>query len=194
MAATLILVPYGVAQQPPTSRVPVRLVSVATLVVSKDGKYIPGLSTGDFRVTDNDRPQTIALDLATLPISLVVAVQADQDVRDCLRFIAKTGALLDNSLAAATGKAALITYDDKIKVAKPFGQGDRQTALKALSPSGHKANMIDAEMRAIDLLKERPGLRSRVLVFIGQPVEAAARRGSRCSKQMPSGKTSRSTR
>ena len=32
--------------------------------------------------------------------------------------------------------------------------------------------MVDAGMRAIELLKERPGPRSRVLVFIGQPVES----------------------
>src|SRR5437879_4026687 len=149
VAATIILVIHGVAQQPPTIRVPVRLVSVPTLAV-KDGKYITGLSAGDFRVTDNDRPQNIVLDLATLHISLVVAVQADQSVRDYLGFIAKTGALLDDSLAAATGEAALIKYNDEIKVAKPFGQGDLQTALKALAPSGYKANMIDAGMRAIE--------------------------------------------
>jgi hypothetical protein len=174
VAATLIFVIQGVAQQPPTIRVPVRLVSVPALVVSKDGKYIPGLSASDFRVTDNDQPQTVVLDLATLPVSLVVAVQADQDVRSYLRFIAKTGALLDNSLAAATGEAALITYNDKITVQKPFGHGDLQTALKSLSPAGSKASMIDAGMRAIELLKERPGLHSRVLVFIGQPVESGS--------------------
>src|SRR5689334_7638200 len=94
--ATIICVVHAVAQQPSTIRVPVRLVSVPTLVASKDGKYIPGLSADDFRVTDNDRPQAITLDLATLPISLVVAVQADQDVRAYLGFIAKTGTLLDN--------------------------------------------------------------------------------------------------
>jgi len=147
---------------------------VPALVVSKGGKYVPGLSPNDFRLTDNDRPQTITLDLATLPISLVVAVQTDQDVRAYLGFIAKTGALLDDSLAAATGEAALITYNDEITVAKPFGQGDLQTALKALSPSGYKANMVDAGMRAIELLKERSSPRSRVLVFIGQPVESGS--------------------
>src|SRR5690348_11142097 len=93
VAATIVCVVHAVAQQPPTIRVPVRLVSVPTLVVSKDGKYIPGLSVDDFRVTDNNRPQTITMDLVTLPISLVVAVQADQDVRAYLGFIARTGAL-----------------------------------------------------------------------------------------------------
>jgi VWFA-related protein len=174
-AATIICIIQAAARQPPTIRVPVRLVSVPTLVVSKDGKYIPGLSADDFRVTDNGRPQTITLDLATLPISLVVAVQTDQDVRAYLGFIAKTGALLDDSLAAATGEAALITYNDEITVEKPFGHGDIQSAFRALSPSGYKANMVDAGMRAIELLKERPRPRSRVLLFIGQPVESGSR-------------------
>jgi VWFA-related protein len=174
VAAITICIIHAVAQQPPTIRVPVRLVGVPTLVVSKDGKYIPGLSADDFRVTDNDRPESITLDLATLPISLVVAVQTDQDVRAYLGFIAKTGALLDDSLAAATGEAALITYNDQITIEKPFDHGDLQAALKALSPSGHRANMVDAGMRAIELLKARPSPRSRVLVFIGQSVESGS--------------------
>ncbi len=162
---------HGIAQQPPTIRVPVRLVTVPTLVVSKDGKYIPGLSGAAFHLTDNERPQVIALDLDTVPISLVVALQADRDVRDYLGFIENTGSLLDNSLAAATGEAALVAYNDEVTVVKPFAGSDLQTALRALSPSGDKAKMIDAGIRAIELLKERSRSRSRVLLFIGQPVE-----------------------
>jgi VWFA-related protein len=170
--AAIVCIAHARGEQGQTIRVPVRLVSVPTLVVSKDGKYVPGLSVGDFRVTDNDRPQAITLDLGRLPASLVVAVQANQDVRAYLAPIAKTGALLDDSLAGATGETALITYNDEINVEKPFASGDLQSALKMLSPSGRGANMADAGMRAIELLKERPGPRSRILVFIGQAVDS----------------------
>lgn len=132
---------------------------------------MPGLSIADFRLTDNERTQAVTVDSDAVPISLVVAVQANQDVRDYLGFIAKTGALLDNSLAAATGETALIAYNDKLTVVKKFGGGDLQAAFRALSPSGDKARMIDAGIRGIELLKQRPRSRSRVLLFIGQPVE-----------------------
>jgi VWFA-related protein len=162
------------AQQAPTIRIPVRLVSVPTLVVSKDGKYIPGLSAADFRVTDNGRTQTLTLDSDVLPVSLAVAVQTNRDVRGYLGIIAKTGALLDNSLAAPRGETALVTYGDEIRIGKQFTSGDLQAALRALSPSGDKAKMIDAGIRGSELLEQRPGSHSRILLFIGQPVDSGS--------------------
>ncbi len=163
------------AQQPSTIRIPVRLVSVPTLVVSQDGKYIPGLSAKDFQVTDNDRPQKLQVDVDVVPVSLVVALQASQEVRDYSEFIQRTGALLEDSIAAATGQAALITYNDGVTIAKPFAHGDFRDALRAVRLSGDKAIAIDAGIRAIELLKERPGPSSRVLLFIGQPVDIGSR-------------------
>jgi VWFA-related protein len=168
---TILCAGSVVAQQAPTIRVPVRLVTVPTLVVSSDGKYVPGLSAADFHVTDNGRPQQIKLDLTDLPISVVVAVQANRGVRDFLEFIAKTGALVENSLAPAAGDSALITYSDEIKIAKPFGEGELQLAMEAVAPSGFDSKMIDAGIRAIELLKEHRNTSSRVLIFIGQAVE-----------------------
>jgi len=149
----------------------VRLVSVPTLVVSTQVKYIPGLSLSDFRLTDNGRPQSFKLDTYSLPVSIAVAVQVDQDVRAYIPFIANVGNLIDNSLAAATGEAALIEYNDEISVAKPFGEGDLETVMRKISPSGHGAHMIDAGLLAIALLKQRTGPRSRILLFIGQPID-----------------------
>jgi VWFA-related protein len=173
-SAALFLDLRSAAQQVPTIRVPVRLVSVPTLVVSRQGKYIPGLSLSDFQLTDNGRPQSFKLDTNSLPVSIAVAVQVDQDVRAYIPFIANVGNLIDNSLAAATGEAALIEYSDEISVAKPFGNGDLETVMRKISPSGHGARMIDAGLRAIALLKERTGPRSRVLLFIGQPLDSGS--------------------
>ncbi|MBV8898331.1 MAG: VWA domain-containing protein [Acidobacteriaceae bacterium] len=159
------------AQQPSTIRVPVRLVSVPTLVASRDGKYIAGLSTTDFTVTDNDHLQNISVDVNSVPVSLVVVLQANQAVRDYLAFIQNTGALLDDSLAAATGQAALLTYGDEIAVTKPFAQSELRSAMQTVSPSGTKALMLDAGLRAVGMLKERPNPTSRVLLFIGQPYD-----------------------
>jgi VWFA-related protein len=167
----LFLALPSLAQQPDTIKVPVRLVSVPTLVVSKDGKYIPGLTAEKFRLTDNGHARTFTLDTEDVPVSVAVVVQVDQDVRDYLPFLAKVGALLDDSLAAASGEDALITYNDEISVLKPFGRGEMQTAMEKLKPAGHEAHMIDAGLRAVDLLKQRTGRGSRVLLFIGEPKE-----------------------
>jgi VWFA-related protein len=172
--AALFLYLHSAAQQPPTIRLPVRLASVPTLVASKQGRYISGLSAADFRLTDNGRPQKFKLDTNLLPVSIAVAVQVDEDVRAYIPFIARAGNLIDNSLAAATGEAALIEYNDEVSVATPFDHRDLDRAIRNISPSGHQARMIDAGVRAIALLKERTGPRSRVLLFIGQPMDSGS--------------------
>lgn len=104
----------------------------------------------------------------------MIAVEADQDVRAYIPFIAKVGNLVDNSLAAATGEAAVIEYNDEVSPARPFGDGDLETVMRKISPSGDGARMIDAGLRAIALLKERTGPRSPVLLFIGQPIDSGS--------------------
>ena len=61
----------------PTIRTSVRLVTVPTLVFSKEGKLIPGLDANNFRVFDNGRQVRITLDTFSVPVSVVVAVQTN---------------------------------------------------------------------------------------------------------------------
>src|SRR5690348_13652202 len=150
------------AQPPtPTIRVPVRLVTAPALVFSNEGRLIPGLQKADFRVLDNGRLQTAALDAASAPVSVAVAVQGSQGVREYVPFIAKAGSVVDALLVGESGEAAVIAYS-----------GDVSSALRRISADGRQARMIDAGIRAIRLLRERPGSRVRVLLFIGQPMDS----------------------
>jgi VWFA-related protein len=175
LAALLCLWGTMLAAQPPTTiRVPARLVSVPTLVLGADGRTLPNLQRADFRLFDSGRPQTFTLDTAVSPVSIVVAVQANPDVRTYLEFIGRTGSAVEALLAGDSGDAAVIFYDDEVTVAKPFGSGDLPATLRTLAPRGKRARAIDAGLRAVDLLRSRPPSRNRVLLFIGQ----AADRGS----------------
>ncbi len=162
------------AQQMPTIRVPVRVVTVPTLVFSGEGQLISGLQKADFRVFDNGRLQTTLLDTTSAPVSVVIAVQVNQEVRSYAPFIAKAGSVVETLLVGETGEAAVIAYNGDVSVAKPFGEGDVQSTLRKLSPAGRPARMIDAGVRAIALLKERPVARARILVFIGQPMDSGS--------------------
>jgi hypothetical protein len=174
-AAAVSLAALVRGQQVPTIRVPVRLVALRALVFSNEGKLISGLRAADFRVLDNGRPQKIDVDTASRPVSLALAVQVNRDVRSYLPFIAKTGSIVDALLAGESGESAVITYGGgDIAVAKPFGAGDVQPILKNISASGRQARMIDAGLHAINLLKERPSSRARVLLFIGQPMDSGS--------------------
>lgn len=162
------------AQQVPTIRVPVRLVTLPTLVFSKESRLIPGLQRTDFRVFDNGRLQTVALDANSTAVSVALAVQVNQDVREYVPFIAKAGSIVDALLVGESGEAAVITYNGDVTIAKPFDMGDVLFALSNISASGGQARMIDAGVRAITLLTKRPTSRGRVLLFIGQPMDSGS--------------------
>jgi VWFA-related protein len=154
-----------------TFRVPVRLVSAPTLVFTPQGQLVPDLKPADFRLYDNGALQTISLERSLAPISFVVAVQVSLDVRAYLPFISRVGSVIEALVVGATGESALVTYGSEVKLVKPFGGGDIQECLRSISPAGLRARSIDAGLAAIRLLKQRPPRRTRVLLFIGQPID-----------------------
>jgi VWFA-related protein len=170
----LAVVPLLAAQQIPTIRVPVRLVTLPALVFSRESRFLPGLQLADFRVLDNGRPQVISLETTSAPVSVAIAVQVSQDVRQYVPFIAKTGSTLDALLVGASGESAVLTYGSEITVVKPFDARDVQSTLRAISPAGKPARMLDAGIRAVTLLSQRPPSRARVLLFIGQPMDSGS--------------------
>jgi VWFA-related protein len=174
--AQLLFTAMMFAQTPqvPTIRVPVRLVTLPTLVFSKEGRLIAGLQSEDFHVFDNGRRQRVTLDSASAPASVVLAIQVNQDVRTYIPFIARAGSVVDTLLTGESDETAVIIYGDGVAVVKPFAAGDVQSALKNLAADGDKARMIDAGRRAVSLLRKRPGSRARVLLFIGQPLDSGS--------------------
>jgi len=152
-------------------RVPVRLVSVPTLVFASDGKCVFGLEARDFQVFDEGEPQQFRLDTSYLPPSVAVVVQVSSQVRQYLPFMARVGGAVEDLLVGQTGRSALITYDDFVTVRKPFDEGDTREAFHKIVEGGKRARMIDAAIRAVELLKEQPADRARILLLIGQAMD-----------------------
>ena len=159
------------SQQAPAIRVPVRLVSVPTVVASREGKYIPGLMATDFHVSDNGQEKPFTVDTYSASLSIAVAIQVDRNVRDYLPFVSRVGNLIESAVAAEGGEIALLTYSDAVAVEKSFASGELSAILRNISPSGHGARMVDAGMKTIELLATRDPSHSRVLLLIGQPVD-----------------------
>lgn len=159
------------AQDPPTIRVPVHLVTVPTLVLSERGRIIAGLNASDFQLFDNGLPENITLDSVSTPISVAVVVQASREVREYTTFISKVGSVIDALLVGEHGHAAVIAYNDDIAILKSFGGGSVQTTLRTIAPKGRNARLLDGVTRGVALLKDRPRSRARVLLLIGQPLD-----------------------
>ena len=88
----------------------------------------------------------------------MLAIQANQDVRSYIRFIAKVGSAVDALLVGETGESAVLSYGAEVKVIKPFEAGDAQSAMRKIVAGRKRARAIDAGMRAVAMLKERPGI------------------------------------
>lgn len=170
----LLAMPIIVGGQANTIRVPVRVVVVPTLVFAK-GHYVDGLQAGDFRLYDAGRPQQFKLETDDLPVSAVVAIQSNRDVREYIPFISKIGNLLENSIAGADGRVAVLSYNDAISVLKPFGAGNVSSSVKQLSAGGSDARMIDAGLQAIKMLGEVKTATTRVLLFVGQTMDRGSK-------------------
>jgi len=161
------------AQQPTTIRVPVRLVSVPTLVLGPDGRVLTGLQAGDFRLFDDERPRPFTLDTSVSPVSVVIAVQANPDIRAYLPFIARVGNALDALLVGASGESAAIVYGDEVTVAKPFDSGDLRQRFARSSPRQARARDRRRGARPA-LLRQRPATRIACCSSSGSPWITAA--------------------
>jgi len=168
------LATWAYAQPTPTIRVPVQLVNVPALVFSRDSRVMTNLQLSNFRVTDNGLPQSIRMEPVSGRVSLAVVIQVNREFRKYVPFIAKVGSALEALLAGESGEAAVIAYSDEVSVIKPFGAGDIASACQTLSVKGRSARMIDAGLRAVQLLRERPAAENRVLLFIGQPMDSGS--------------------
>ena len=121
--------------------------------------------------SDNGKLQKPIIDDVLTPFSVAIAIQVTQDVRDYITYISRTGSTFEALLMGQTGEAAVLTYGDDVKILKPFDQGDVTSSLAGLRALDKNARMIDAGIRGVALLKDRPPSRARILILIGQPID-----------------------
>ncbi len=162
------------AQADITFRSNVPLVVVPVTVTDRDGKLVDGLNESDLLLYDNNVPQKLRLDELKAPISLALVVQTSfQPLLDKLRGL---GGLIEPLITGHNGDAALITYRGDVSVDQPFTKDIDEVVLKLrmLQARGAGAASMDAVMQAVELLKEKPTDRRRVILLIGE----ASDRGS----------------
>ena len=100
-----------------------------------------------------------------------IAIQVNEDVREYLPFVSKTGSVFEDLLVGESGEAAVITYADEVSTLKPFDGGDLASALRGVRAAGRSARMLDASWRALTLMRQRRASRARFLILLGQPLD-----------------------
>jgi VWFA-related protein len=166
------------AQEPPASapassdqpiRATVNVVLAPVTVLDRHGEYVSGLQPQDFRLLDNSKEQNIHVDVTFVPISLVIAVQANDHVEGMLPKIAKIGSMIQPLVIGDQGEAAVMAFDHRFRWLQDSFTSDStkiEAALKKITPGSGSSRMIDAVIESVRKLRSRPGNRRRILLMI----------------------------
>jgi len=112
-----------------------------TSVSDRGGALITGLTATDFRVFDNGKEQKITEDLASHPISMVIAVQANAQVEKILPQIQKLGSAIQAQVLGDEGEVAVLEFDHRIQTLTDFTSDPDliSKTLKKLKPAAVRA-------------------------------------------------------
>jgi len=161
---------------PPPFRVNTDLVVVPAAIFDKSSAYINGLQPEQFRLYDNNKEQSIQVDFAYQPISMVIAIQSNSQVEAILPAVHKIGGLISPLVIGEHGEAAVIAYDSRIRKIQDFTSNSDliSEAVKGITPGSTSNRLFDAVEEGVRMLDSRPKNRRRVLLVIGESRDLAS--------------------
>ena len=158
------------------------LVVTPAAVTDRQGARVEGLSGSDLVLYDNNVPRAIHVDDVSVPISLVLVVQATTSAHAVLEKLRKEASLLEPLITGDRGDAALVAFARDVKVLNPFLERALRTrgqeppsnfdaiakSLRNLDVMGAGGSVNDAVLRAVQLLETRSPDRRRVILLIAE--------------------------
>jgi VWFA-related protein len=155
------------------TRFPLTVTNVfaPVLVYDRGGSIVNGLQPDQFRIFDNGKEQNIhAVDVTFVPMSVVVAIQANARAEQILRSVTKIGGLLKPILLGDQGEAAVLAFDSRIRTMQDFtSDADAITAaVRKINPGNTPSHLVDAVEESIRMLNSRNKDRRRILIVIGE--------------------------
>ena len=158
--------------QETTLRTRSNLVLVPTLVKDPQGVILYGLNPNDFVVEDDGVEQPVHLDDAPegQPISLVIAIQRGR--RAPYEFPRMQGlrTMLGPLFEAGTSRLAVVEFDSHVELTRNFTKDEAlvDADLTNLQPGDDGAAVLDTVAYSIQLLRNEPEDRQRVLLLISE--------------------------
>ncbi len=158
-------------QQPQQLRVVTRLVSAPAVVRDSKGEMVLDLEQSDFRVTDNGVLQKVDhFDIGGDPVSAVLLVETSTRIGPVLPAIQKAGIVFTDAVLGATGEGAVVTFDSLVNTVSTFTSNydalDKTIAKLPLGGDG--ARLYDGMSAAINLLRDQPEDRRRVIIAVSE--------------------------
>jgi VWFA-related protein len=162
----------AVSAQETTLRTRSNLVLVPTLIKDSQAGIVYGLQASDFVMEDDGVEQPARMDEAPegQPISLVIAIQRGR--RASYEFPRMQGlrTMLSPLFELGSSRVALVEFDSQVELTRNFT--DREALVDAdlsnLQPGSDGAAILDAVSYSIQLLRNEPEDRQRVLLLISE--------------------------
>jgi len=153
-----------------TFRYSVEVVVAPVIVLDRNDDYVDGLQPNQFRLFDNDKEQDIRVDVAFEPISMVIAVEANDRVESVLPQIRRIGGMIGPLVIGDQGEASVVAFDSRIRTLQEFTSDANKIteALKKIQPGSSQNRMIDAVEEGIQQLRTRPLNRRRVILLVSE--------------------------
>jgi VWFA-related protein len=175
---SLFLVLIASAQET-TLRSRSNLVLVPTLVKDHQGAIVYGLHAGDFVVEDDGVEVASRLDEDPegQPVSLVLAIQKGR--RASYEFSRMQGlrTMLSPLFSTGIARVAIVEFDSSVQTTRNFTSDEAlfDADLTNLQPGDDGAAILDAVAYSINLLKNEPEDRQRVLLLISETHDHGSR-------------------
>jgi VWFA-related protein len=156
-------------------------VSVVTTPVTvrdpRTGDMVLDLSQDKFHVYDNGVEQKINhFDLGGDPLSIVLVAETSLHVQAMLPAIRRSGIVFTETVMGQTSEAAVLGYDDTVDLLQSFTTDvdTVQSVIEQLPVGSSGTHLYDAMSRGIELLEQRPAVRRRILVVVGEAQDSGS--------------------
>lgn len=155
-------------------RIITRLVSAPAVVRNSKGEMVLDLDKKDFSVSDNGVKQVVDhFDIGGDPVSAVLVVETSGRIAPVLPAIQKAGIVFTDAVLGETGEGAVISYDSEVTTVSPFTSNydALEKVISRLPQGADSARLFDGMAAAINMLRDQPEDRRRVIVTIGEPID-----------------------
>jgi Ca-activated chloride channel family protein len=168
----------GRSPSPDQMKVNVDLVPVVASVLNAEGKPVPDLPRGDFRLFQDGHPQQISLfeRQTNLPLDLALMIDTSLSTYVDMKFERQAAERFIGQVLRPGDRMAVFTFAYSVAQLSPF-TGDTATldgALRRIRP-GAGTSLFDAIYLGSQALERRPPNRRRVLLLVTDAGETTSR-------------------